>query len=101
MARARTERRKQARQAVKDATERLRLAELLPGGSPSRPIRVATSHLVELEATTPPCVACGGSVRCDAHEVEWHGGGSLRVARVRCVDCRVRRNVYFEVAIVS
>jgi len=91
MARSRKERRAADREAIKDAKRRLKLADLEPGGSPERPIVVATPHLVEPTAKAKPCPVCGGAVRVLEHLAE----GALRVAVVRCSVCAIERRVHF------
>jgi hypothetical protein len=94
--RARTERRREARDAAKLARARMRLAELEPGGAPDRPIEVKSASTIEIHAESQPCAACGaGNVRVEDHVVA--DGARLRVAKVTCPRCGVRRDVFFRI----
>jgi len=99
--RARTERREAARAATKLANARLKLATLEPGGGPDRPIEVSSASTVEPHAASMPCGACGATgVRVDEHVAVTVGDARLRVARVQCPRCGVRRDVYFRIGTV-
>lgn len=92
--RARTERRIAERSAVKDAKAGLRLAALEAGGAADRPIVVHTAAVIEPQASSMPCAACGGGARVEEHRAE----SNLRVVTVRCAQCGVKRDVYFRIA---
>jgi hypothetical protein len=95
--RSRTERRRGERDAVKLARARMRLALLEPGGAPDNPIEVTSASVVEVHAQSLPCAACGErGVRIEEHVAE--AGARLRVARVLCPRCGVRRDVFFRIA---
>jgi hypothetical protein len=97
--RARTERRKIERDAVKIAKARMKLADLEPGGAPERPIEVTSASVVEVHASSLPCVACGdANVRVEEHVATTIAERALRIARVICPRCGVRRDVYFRIA---
>ena len=97
--RARTERRKMERGAVKLARARAKLASLEPGGAADRPIEVTSASVVEVHASSLPCVACGASgVRIDEHVAVTIDERPLRIARTICPRCGVRRDVYFRIA---
>lgn len=97
--RARSERRLAEREAGKLARARLRLAALEVGGSPERPIELASASVVEPHASSLPCAACGASgVRVEEHAARtMPDGGLVRVVRVYCARCGVRRDVFFRV----
>lgn len=97
--RARAERRLAEREAEKLARARLRLAALEAGGSPERPIELASASVVEPHAASLPCAACGASgVRVEEHTVRTSAdGGLVRVVRVYCPRCGVRRDVFFRI----
>lgn len=94
--RPRTERRIAERAAVKDAQAGLRLAALEAGGAPDRPIVVGTASVIEPQAGSMPCAACGSSVRPEEHRADVALG--LRIVRVRCSVCGVGRDLYFRIA---
>jgi hypothetical protein len=96
MSRARTQRRREAREAVKDAARRLKVAALDVGGSAERPILVASASVIEPKAASQPCVVCGSAVRIEEH-VALHEQ-DLRIVRVLCPACGVRREVFFGIA---
>ncbi|MBX3188429.1 MAG: hypothetical protein KF819_15535 [Labilithrix sp.] len=100
--RARTERREAARDAAKLARARLKLAALEAGGGPDRPIEVTSASTIEPHAASLPCAACGASnVRVEEHvAITAAGDRRLRVARVVCSRCGVRREIYFRIGTV-
>jgi len=106
--RARTERREAARAAVKLASARLKLAALEAGGAPDRPIEVTSASVIEPHASSMPCASCGADgVRVEEHVAVTVGGAAegetarrLRVTRVVCPRCGVRRDVYFRIGSV-
>lgn len=100
--RSRTERREREREAKKLAEARVKLAAMEPGGSPLRPIEVASASVVEPHAASMPCAACGErAVRSDEHVAmtldEGEGARRLRVVRARCSRCGYRRDVFFRI----
>ena len=77
-----------------------RLAAELPGGSPGRPIDVASASVVETKARAIPCV------QCEAIEMELRGDratstarGVLRELAMVCRQCHAPRGVWFRVAV--
>lgn len=101
--RSRTERREVERSAVKLAEARLQLASLEVGGSAARPIAVVSASLVEPQAASFGCAACGQPVRVEEHTavtIPDPAGTprSLRIARVRCTRCGVTRDIYFRIS---
>lgn len=96
--RKRTERREQERAAEKLAEARTKLARLEPGGAPDRPIEVTSASVIEVHATSLPCLACEAQgARVDAHDAITHDGRSLRHVRLRCARCGTRRDLYFRI----
>jgi hypothetical protein len=75
-----------------------RLAQLAPGGSPGRPIDIASPAQLEPIALATACPLCNGSLRLEEHVAETVDGVRLRVAAVNCVQCGVRRRLYFRLA---
>lgn len=99
--RARTERREAARDAAKMARARMKLAALEPGGAPDRPIEVTSASVIEPQATSMSCPACGSQgQRIDEHIAETIDGSRLRVVHARCPRCGSRREVYFRIGTV-
>jgi len=97
--RSRTERREREREAVKLAKARLKLAALETGGAPDRPIDVESASTIEVHATSTPCASCGEhGVRVEEHTAETIDDRRLRVVRVMCPRCGVRRAVYYRIA---
>jgi hypothetical protein len=92
--RKRTQTREAQRSAVKDAKQRLKLAALEDGGTPERPIRVASASVVEPHVDSIPCVVCGQKVRIQAHDARDQNGTVLRSVHVKCTQCGVARVVY-------
>jgi hypothetical protein len=75
-----------------------RLARLAAGGTPERPLAIASPAQVDPIVGTMGCPLCEGSLRLEEHAAETHGTARLRVARVRCVECGTRRAVFFRLA---
>jgi hypothetical protein len=101
--RARTERREAERAAVKLVQARMKLASIELGGAPDRPIEAMSASTVELRAASLPCLGCDAeSTRVDEHAAVTVPDSSgtpryLRVVRVHCPRCGVRRDVYFRI----
>lgn len=104
--RPRTERRareRAARELVKEherslheqIVERERWASLQPGGSPERPIEVASAAVIDLRARAQPCPLCGATLELLQQTAEKIDGRSLRAARMRCRGCHAPRAIWF------
>jgi hypothetical protein len=94
--RPRRQQREQQRALRKTVRQRERLAAALPGGSPDRPIDVASASVVESKARGVPCV------QCQAAEMELRGDqatstarGVLREVQMVCRKCHAPRTVWF------
>ncbi len=98
--RPRAERRKLARDAVKTAKARLRVALRGVGGSPQNPVSVSSASVVESHALGLACAACGehGTTRLEEHAAVVISGARLRVAKIACRACGVRRDLYYSLA---
>jgi hypothetical protein len=96
--RARTERRVRERAARELVRDRQKLAALLPGGSPERPIAVTSAAVIVPRVRSTPCPLCQGDVRVDHESAESRNGRLLHAAHVTCVRCGVARVLWFEVA---
>jgi len=95
---ARAARRGRARAHATLVRDLERLARLAPGGSPERPIDVGSPAQIEPMALAKPCPLCEGSLALEHHAAETIDGVRLRVVAVRCVQCGVRRRLYFRLA---
>jgi ribosomal protein S27AE len=84
-------RRRRTREQAKLARDLERLARLGPGGSADRPIAVRSPSQVDVIAERTPCPLCGASLRL----VEHGAARGLRVARVACAACGVKRALWF------
>jgi len=96
--RPRAARRERERELRREVREREDLAARLPGGSPQRPIEVATPAVVEVRAAATACVQCGGELGVVEHAVERRGDETLRVVRAICRRCHAPRSIYFRLA---
>jgi hypothetical protein len=107
--RARNERRAQARTVARRETrdaQRLRaevrdreaLARMLPGGTPTSPVEVASASVVEIRARETPCVQCGGTLTLVADRAESTPRGVLRELDLACRVCHAPRRLWFRVA---
>ena len=97
--RPRRQQREQQRALRKSVRQLERLAAELPGGSPERPIDVASASVVETRARSIPCV------QCEAIEMELRGDratstarGVLRELAMVCRQCHATRAIWFRVA---
>lgn len=76
--------------------ERERLASLLPGGSPERPVLVTSASVIEPHATdSMPCPHCRGPYRVHEHT---RPVPSLRRLDVACRNCGVARALWYRIA---
>lgn len=96
-----SQRKRAVRRAEDRAQQKLtrdleKLADLAPGGSPARPIVVASPSEIEVRAAAMPCPICQSALRVEEHTAESIGGVRLRVARVVCSFCRAKRAIYFQ-----
>jgi len=95
--RARTARRADARELERARDAATKLYALEPGGSPERPIELASPAQVEIEAESRRCPRCDGALRCEAHEVVLHEGLRLRKAGLACRACGARWARFFRI----
>jgi len=98
--RPRRQQREQQRALRKSVRQLERLAAELPGGSPERPIDVASASVVETKARAIPCI------QCEAIEMELRGDhatstarGVLRELEMICRQCHAGRALWFRVAV--
>jgi hypothetical protein len=68
------------------------------GGSPERPIVVASTAVIDGRAEQVVCTACGSEVRLTEHRAATIDGARLRVAHVACRMCHLKRSVYFRLS---
>jgi hypothetical protein len=96
--RARTERREAERAAVKLTEARIKLAKIDVGGSEGKPIEVTSASVIEVHATSLPCVSCGltGTVRIEEHTAPTRVSG-LRITKLYCSRCGYRRDLFFRI----
>lgn len=96
--RARTDRRVRERAARELVRDRQKLAALMPGGAPDRPIEVPSAAVVPLRARSTPCPLCEGELRIDHEAAESRAGRLLHATHVSCTRCGVARVLWFCVA---
>lgn len=94
--RKRALRREEDRAQQKIARDLEKLADLAPGGSPERPIAIASPSEVEVRARSTPCPICQAELRVEEHTAETISGARLRIAKVVCSVCRRKRSIYFQ-----
>ena len=100
--RPRTVRREEARQSAALARDRERLFRLEAGGTPERPIDVASASVVDVRAAAVPCPRCGGDQAVKEHAaVGGTGGARLREARLECRRCGSVRSLWFRLPSVN
>jgi hypothetical protein len=91
--------REQQRALRKSVRQLERLAAEMPGGSPERPLDVASASVVETKARALPCL------QCEAVEMEIRGDqatsttrGVLRQLAMVCRRCHAPRAVWIRLA---
>jgi hypothetical protein len=100
--RPRTVRREEARQVASLARDRERLFKLEAGGTPERPIDVASASVVDVRAAAAPCPRCAGEQAVKEHRaVGGTGGVRLREARLECRRCGSGRSLWFRLPSVN
>jgi hypothetical protein len=77
---------------------RLQLALHEPGGTAGRPWIVSSASLVEVEATSAPCLRCESRVNVEDHVVASTDDGLVRVVSTACPVCDLRRRLYFRIS---
>ncbi len=91
-----------ARAALRDvqklAEARVKLAALEVGGSPERPLEVASASLVEPRALQHTCLACEGPLELVDHRVRHEASGLVREVVAQCKRCTKRRTLWLRVA---
>lgn len=76
----------------------MKLAALEQGGAPDRPIDVESASTIEVHATSMPCPSCGNhGVRVEEHIAETIDDRRLRIVKLKCPRCGVRRDVYYRI----
>ena len=95
--RARTQRREVGRALSKLQASREKLFQLEPGGSPERPLDLASPALVEVHAQSVPCPRCEGRHDVLEHLALTRGEVRLREARLRCRQCGSLRSLWFRI----
>lgn len=90
----RTARRRGEREARQLVRDRERLASIVPGGSPERPIEVSSSAVIEGRARAQHCPQCDGSYLVEDHQAE---SATLRRIVVTCQRCGVGRRLWFKI----
>lgn len=88
----RSQRRARERAARRLVRDRERLAGLVPGGSPERPIEVPSPAVIEGRVASLQCPQCEGTYTLDDHQ---SAGEGLRVVSVTCRLCHVPRQLWF------
>ncbi len=96
--RPRAQRRQQERDLAKLRAARERLFLLERGGSPERPLAIASAAVVEVHAESVPCPLCGGRQQVSEHVAVTVQGVRLREARLLCRQCGSRRSLWFHIA---
>ena len=96
--RSRTKRRESARDVDKLQAARERLFQLEIGGTPERPLSVASAAVVEAHAESVPCPRCSGKLDVSEHIAVTVNVVRLREARLRCRQCGTTRSLWFRIS---
>jgi hypothetical protein len=96
--RFRKKQREQARALRKLVRRTEELAGELPGGSPERPIDVASASVVEAKARATPCIQCSGALDITGDRATSTARGVLREVALACRQCHAPRTLWFRVA---
>jgi len=91
--------REQERALRKEVRRTEALAAELPGGSPERPIDVASGSVVEGKARATPCIQCGGQLDLRADRATSTARGVVREIGMVCRRCHAPRILWFRVAL--
>ncbi|HEX9104810.1 MAG TPA: hypothetical protein VF997_21515 [Polyangia bacterium] len=95
--RARTGRRVRERAARELVRDRQKLAALLPGGAPERPIEVPSAAVVPVRARATPCPLCDGAFVIEHESAGSREGRLVHAVHVACARCGVARTLWFHV----
>jgi len=95
--RPRNLRRALEREQDKLSAARRRLLKLEAGGSPERPIEVASAAVIEARAASVPCPDCAGELRAESHEAREHEGELVREVTSICRRCGAALAQYFRI----
>jgi hypothetical protein len=95
--RPRSLRRALERDQDKLAAARRRLIALEAGGTPGRPIEVASAAVIEARAASVPCPDCAGELRAEGHDAFEHEDALLREVRLICRRCGGTLAQYFRI----
>jgi hypothetical protein len=96
--RPRKQRRAEERLLRQNVRQIEKLATSLPGGSPTNPITVTTSAVVESQARATPCIQCKGDLELRADRATSTPRGVLRELELVCRRCHAPRRLWFRVA---
>ena len=94
MSRSRAESEARYRRAEQLEVNRERLASVLRGGRPDRPIEVASASVIEVRAAALGCPHCHGEYRVVEHT---RPVPLLRKVDVRCRRCSTPRTLWFRI----
>lgn len=95
--RLRSLRRALERDQDKLAAARRRLIALEVGGTPGRPIEVASAAVIEARAASVACPDCAGQLRAKDHEAREHEGELVREVTLTCARCGATLAQYFRI----
>jgi hypothetical protein len=96
--RPRRQQRERQRSLRKTVRKIERLADEMPGGSPERPIDVASASVVETKARSMPCVQCGAvGMEIRGERATSTARGVLRELAMVCRRCHAGRAVWLRV----
>jgi len=95
--RARSIRRELERADAKLVREREKLFRLEPGGTPERPVEVASAVLVEPRASSRDCPRCRVKLKATEHSAEVRNNERLRRVEATCPRCGQVRPVWFRI----
>jgi hypothetical protein len=67
------------------------------GGTPDRPIPVASAAVIEPRAESLGCLHCEGHTHVTEHGAVRHGAGLIRAVHLTCGGCGRTHTLYFEI----
>ncbi|MGE0871107.1 MAG: hypothetical protein AB7P03_21260 [Kofleriaceae bacterium] len=79
-------------QVYRRSADRERLASLVRGGSPDRPIAVASAAVIEIRVGAMNCADCGWTYRLLEHV---RAAPGVRRVDVECRGCSTHRSFWF------
>jgi hypothetical protein len=93
----RGQRRAAERAAVSRAKDRVKLAQLSPGGAAERPLSVESASVIDGAARDTPCAVCEAELELKEHDAVVVDEVRLRRVSLVCRECHTPRELWFRI----